>query len=417
MRLTTVSNATIYKDGAFQAVDISIDENGYIKTISPASHTQTKDCFDAAGKLVIPGFVNAHIHLGETILSKRLSENLSLRQYIDGTNDIFASNPFLENERAAVCAYTALESLRRGSTTLAGARIDEHCEKLGIRSYSGYILMKSSKLGRFLDGFEANVDTALANDTDMHTHFVFLHSLNFVDETILRDIGILLVRYPQLRFMVHAAEDSASEAEVRDVYGKSSVEVLDEYSLLGERTFLIHANCISPSDAVAIARTGSYIVHCPSTNLYLDRSVIPTGILASLKKNIIIGTDGTATSGTASLLSEARLAYLIHNKDRYTISFEECMDMITTTPAKALGMRAYDKEVTVGAKADLVTLKSRPESIGARHFYKEIILQERHHAVCDVIIDGALVLKDGTHTETSLQSIEACFNSVSKRLD
>lgn len=413
-----IKNVYIYKDNSLKLVNIHINDKGVISDITHTNDNLTSEhSLDFKNKLLIPGLVNAHIHLGETILSKKLTEGLSLSEYISNTNKIFSTNPILENERNVTCEYTALDALLKGTTTIAGARIDEYSKVLGLRSYSGYILMNSSKLGKYLEDFENNITKIINTESDLHKHFIFIHSINHIDESFLPSIEKILNKYTNLKLMIHIAETEETENEVIEKYGISTVDILYKYNLLSENTFLIHANCISKNDLKKIKEKGSYIVHCPSTNLYLDKNIIPTEFVEQIKDKFIIATDGTATSGTTSLLSEARLAYLFHNRTKQVFSFEECMNMITKTPAKALGIENYSNEVNVGMPADLIILENSIANIGDENFFKELILQEKNHVINSVFIGGNLVIKNKIHTKIDMNLILSSFEKLSEKLN
>lgn len=413
-----IKNAYIYKNKDLKLVNIHINKKRIISDITPISDKCTDtQIFDAEQKLIIPGLVNAHIHLGETILSKKIAEGISLNEYISNTNKMFNDNPILEKERSTTCKYTALDALLNGTTTIAGARIDEYSKMIGLRSYSGYILMNSSKLGKYLEDFEKNITNIINTESDLHKHFIFIHSINHVDENLLPKIKKILDKHKNLKLMIHIAETKEAEEEVLRRYGISTVDILYKYNLLSENTFLIHANCISKNDLKKIIEKGSYIVHCPSTNLYLDKNIIPAEFIKQIKNKFIIATDGTATAGTTSLFSEARLAYLFHNSKKQVFNFEECMNMITKIPAKALGIENYSNEINIGMPADLILLENSKTNIGKENFFKELILQEKNHKINSVIIGGKLIVKDKIHTKVDMNRILKNFTKLSKKLD
>ncbi len=413
-----IKNAYIYKNKEFRLVNIHINKKGIISDITTTNDLHTDaHIFDSEKKLIIPGFINAHIHLGETILSKKISEGLNLNEYISSTNKIFIDNPVLEKSRSVACKYTAMDALLNGTATIAGARIDEYSKFVGLRSYSGYILMNSSKLGKYLNNFEENITKVIHSESDLHKHFIFIHSINHIDESLLPKIKKILEKYKNLKLMIHVAETKESEEEVLKKYGISTVAILYKYNLLSENTFLIHANCISKTDLKKIIEKGSYIVHCPSTNLYLDKKIIPSEFIKQIKNKFIIATDGVATAGTTSLLSEARLAYLFHNSKKQIFNFEECMNMITKIPAEALGIENYSNEINIGMPADLILLENNKINIGAENLFKELILQEKNHEISSVIIGGKLIMKDKIHTKIDMNNILNNFTKLSKKLD
>jgi len=112
------------------------------------------EIIDGAEYIVSPGFINAHVHLGETIYANFVKESLPLQEYLETTNKIFLKSEAIEREREIICDYSLLQLIKNGTTTIAGGRTHRSGERSGILNISGYMLMQSPKLGKFSKGIE-----------------------------------------------------------------------------------------------------------------------------------------------------------------------------------------------------------------------------------------------------------------------
>jgi 5-methylthioadenosine/S-adenosylhomocysteine deaminase len=320
-----------------------------------------EEIIDASGYIISPGFINAHVHLGETIYCDFFRGYHTLESYIELTNKISSASKAIELKRRSISDYSVLQLIKNGTTTIAGGRTNESAEFFGIKNVSGYMLMQSPKLGEFGRDMEAKFDVFYReSDTLLTRPALFIHSLGTVSEDVLLAARNLKEKYADLTVMVHVAETMAVERESKKKFGLTSVQALQRYGLLDDRTVLIHGNNLSNDDIALMRRARTPLVHCLSSNLCVADSAANISELIKQEIPVSIATDGVVTAGTFDVLSEARRCYVYHNRfcnKESFISEQEIWDMITVNPAKALGLFDEVGSIEIGKKADIVFFK------------------------------------------------------------
>lgn len=349
----------------------SEEENKYVFP-SDTFHSSFND------KILLDGLVNIHLHLGETIYSNLLLKQLTLDEYILKTNEINSRIHHINRIREIISYKTLVEAITYGTSHVAGPRYENIPSKFGITYTDSHIIMNSAKLKN-----QKNKLIERIRIEDIPSS-IFIHSLNYTSHTELVWFSKIIKEYPQIRIMIHVAETESSESEIIKLYGKSSIEVLNSYGLLNERTLLIHCNEVSDEDIKIIKRHKSWIVHCPSTSIWMNNTLLPLSKIYKDYKRVCIATDGVATGGTISLLSEARTAYLYHNRGRDKISARDIFRMITLNPATALDLIP---------KTHFTVLDRSPNLIHEDGFYHQLIFFEENHRFFAVISNKKIIYK------------------------
>lgn len=374
------------------------------------------EMIDLKGSIIVPGFINAHVHLGESIYAGFLDGWFDLEEYLRRTNEISKISETVESERRTICDYSILQMIRSGTSAIAGGRTSDSAETFGIRNVSGYMLMRSPKLGRFsrdiggqFERISQEADKALTQNA------IFIHSLGTVDEPILSEARNLKMKYPNLRIMAHVAETSRVEEEAMSRFGLSSVGVLRKYGLLDVRTILIHGNNLTPKDFSLIRDAGASLVHCLSSNLRVADRTLDLRLAQKFDIPVSAATDGSATAGTFSVLSEARRCYAYHNRfvgEEEHIPAQDFLDMITVNPAKLLGLSESVGSVVAGKKADLAFLTST-SSVSEP---VDSLLTDDTIAVTGLMVDGKRIFWESRLTNEKEPEIESRFLNVVGRV-
>ncbi|MFA5942106.1 MAG: amidohydrolase family protein [Candidatus Paceibacterota bacterium] len=357
--ITQNANREIIPHGYIYIVDDSIAVVG--KGDYEGDLRAGEETIDASGLIVSPGFINAHVHLGETIYTGFMNGWYDLEKYIEFTNRLSTVSSTIEDARRLICDYSLLQLIRSGATTIAGGRTNESSEPFGLRNVSAYMLMQSPKLGKFGENIEEQFEKFyLGLNQSISRPALFVHSLGTVSEEMLSLARDLKTKYSDILIMAHIAETAKTEAESKDAFGLTSVHVLQKYNLLGKQTLLIHGNNLSSEDASLINRSNSSLVHCLSSNLRVADNTADIWSLLQNNISVSIATDGVATAGTFSVLSEARRCYFFHNRfcpEECHVSAQDILDMITISPAKSLRMFTEVGSIEPGKKADITLLR------------------------------------------------------------
>ncbi|MCW6161007.1 MAG: amidohydrolase family protein [Candidatus Micrarchaeales archaeon] len=382
-----VDNCNLFiKNGVITKIGVDVGEHNKI---------------DASGMFVLPGLINSHTHLGETVF-KNLISFKGLYEYIRKTDDI---NTKLRSNTSFVRAASGYKSIvdfiKEGITTICAARCATECDNAGLRSFSGYIFMKSKKLQHFIDEFNEAFYDYINNikTSKLSKPILFLHSIEYVDSDTLELISKLHKTY-KLPFTVHLSETKYGEAKVRKNFGCSSTELLNSYGLINESALLVHCCYTSETDLQLIKKKKANVILCPTSNKRLNNRTPSLKTLLKLGINTSIATDGLATNLSPSLLAEYKYLAKIENINMENKSFA----MLTTNPAKALGIKAG--AIQKGNLSDLILLQ--PEK--GYKFNGNIPSLFWHSKIKYVIVGGKPILLMDKYTTLNLSEVKAKFD-------
>ena len=353
---------------------------------------------NASNYIIIPGLINTHVHLGESIYANLIKGKLGLKEYLDFTNNLSKISDKIKLNREIICEYSLLRILRNGTTTICGGRTNKSAEKFGIRNVSGYMLMKSNSLGKYSKNIKKQFfeEYAVINHS-LTRPAIFIHSLNTVDKQIIAQIKKIAEIYPNLTIIVHIAETIDSEKQVRKIWKASAVKTLKKSGLLNKKMLIVHGNHISDADLKLIIHSQASIVHCLSSNLRVADATINLKKIHKKGASICIATDGVATSGTFSILSEGRLCLLFHNRFSDAgnhITSQEIFDMITINAARAIGMADIIGSIEIGKKADLCFIKNQFDGnyLGADRLVENIIMNGEFNGISGIMVNGRFLM-------------------------
>mgnify|MGYP002638517422 FL=1 len=380
-------------------------ENGVITLISNTKPKINAEIFDAKNYLITPSFVNAHFHLGETIY-KDYANTSSLKNYLEDTENI--NKLFKPSSHHIISEVSLLEAIKHGTSIISCSRGWNATKKSGLRGDLGFPLMKSDKLKQFFVNFEKQFSEKskefpiqFQTNNNQIVMGLWIHSLNMIDESALKKAAIIFKKNKNISLTLHLAETKEQTVQIKNKYGLSEIELLEKHGLLNKRTNLIHCNHLSLKDVSLIAKKKANITICPVSNKILSSGFPNLELFLKKGINVSIGTDGLATTESASLLQNAkRTKELLKIK----ISDKELIKMITINPAKTLGFSSgIIKEELF---ADLNFFKIKNDKTTLKDLLNENLILEH------LIIDGKFVMKKNKILTLNEQKIKKDFQKL-----
>ena len=407
-------------DGAWRVVraDVTVRE-GRIEAIGkagkrdegggkgPRPQLQVRDC---SGCLVIPGLIQAHVHLCQTLF-RGLADDLRLEDWL-----IRRIWP-LEAAHTEATVYAsallgAAELLLGGTTAILDMETVRHTaaafralERIGIRATVGKCLMDAHPEGAPIDLVEST-DDALADAVALaqYWHGAAAGRLRvcfaprFVPSCsgpLLRAASDLAERF-DAQLHTHAAETIVERETVLRTTGLEEIAYLDSVGIAGRRAALAHCVWIDAHEMDRLARQGTTVVHCPSSNLKLGSGVAKIPELLAAGCRVAIGADGAPCNNGLDAFAEMRLAALIQ-KPRLgadALPAAQVLELATLGGARALGLEDEIGRIAPGRRADLVVLDlSQPH---LHPFLGDpvslIVYSARASDVRDVFVDGRPVV-------------------------
>lgn len=219
---------------------------------------------------------------------------------------------------------------------------------------------------------------------------------------------------------IHACEGRAETESSFARFGKSEIEVLDECEVLSPGTQLVHVVWVDDHDIDLIARSGSSVVQCPSSNVRLLDGVTPVVKMQKAGIPVALGGDGAASSGAYDMLVEGRFAAMLQRLtmgDASVLSPHDVMDMLTRNGARAAGWVDLG-DLSEGCLADLVGFNVDSPRLAATDCHallSNIIFAASTRDIELVMVDGKIVVSRGNHTALNVGDVVERAREVLRR--
>jgi 5-methylthioadenosine/S-adenosylhomocysteine deaminase len=388
----------------------------------------------ARGKWALPGFVQAHLHLCQTLL-RNGPEDLELLPWLRG--HVWPGEAAHDRETLAVSARLGLsECLASGVTAVLDMGTVRHSDALfeaaalsGIRYAGGNVLMDDPETTP--QDLRAPAQEGLAETERLRAAF---HgggdgrlsmavqprfAVSCTDALLRRAAEYAAAR--DLLLHSHVSENRGEIELVRRRTGMGNVAYLESVGLLTGRTCLAHAVHADRADREMLAARGVSVAHCPTSNMRLASGVCPVTDLARAGVNVALGSDGAACNNSLDPFREIRLAgYLPQTREpSERIPAFELLRMATWHGARALHLGGPEG-IVAGARADLVLLD--PEAGWAlpddwsKEPYGAIVHSMSPGNVFATIVDGIVRYRAGDPTVGGLKPSPAEVREAVKSL-
>lgn len=405
-------------------------ENGKIVEIGSSFEMLSKykdaELIDARQGLIIPGFINTHMHLYSTFARGFGFDGASPSNFKEILEQIWWRMDKLldtEDEVYYSALMFAVEGLKSGTTTL----IDHHAS-YGLIDGSLDIIEKaltdacvrgvlafetSDRWGKELSQQSIRENERYIKkekNKDFFNALFGLHaSFTLSNETLeeVSSIGNSL----NTGFHIHVEEGEADVDETLKMSNKRPVERLNEFGILKDSTIAVHCVYVNEKEIDILKDTNTIVVHNPESNM--NNAVGMTPILPMYKKGVMLGlgTDGYTSSMVESVKVAHILPKLYYRDPRVGGDIAEKMLLKNN---KNIASRFFNAPVGIiepGAYADLLLLDYFPPTpINADNFYSHLIFGIREDAIRDVFVNGELVVSN--HRLTKLDEKEISQKSI-----
>jgi len=411
-------------------------ENGRIKSVGRmggrAEGRSKPTTIDCRGLIVLPGLVQAHIHLCQTLF-RGLADDLSLENWL--SQRIWPLEAaHTEASIHASAMLGAAELLLGGTTSILDMETVNHTsaafealESIGIRATAGKCLMDAATNPAAL---REPTDKALSESADLCAKWHgaaggrlrYCFAPRFAPSCtgpLLRAVSDLAER-TGATIHTHAAETPLELDTVKRETGHDEIAYLDSVGISGPRAALAHCVWVDKNDIAVLARQQTNIVHCPSSNLKLGSGIAPIPEMLAAGCRVGIGADGAPCNNRLDAFAEMRLAALIQ-KPRLgpdALPAAQALELATLGGARALGLETEIGSIEVGKCADLVVLDldglhAQPEDAD---LISRIVYSARAADVRHVTVDGKIVVRDGVLKTGDTAEIRRRANSEARRL-
>jgi cytosine/adenosine deaminase-related metal-dependent hydrolase len=406
-----------------RGVDLLIDGHRIVD-IGAALPSGDARVIDASTKLVMPGLVNTHHHMYQTL--QRNIPAVQDAKLFDWLVALYEIWKHLTPE--AVRASTQLacaELLKTGCTTAADhhyvfpEEVDraliaiqiEAARQTGIRfcATRGSMSRGTSTGGLPPDSVVQDEETILRDSADLIARYHDPSALSMirialapcspfsVSEELMRDTTTL-AREQRVRLHTHLAETLDEEAYCLKHYGCRPLALMERLGWIGEDVWFAHGIHFNDEELHRLADTGTGVAHCPSSNMRLGSGIARVPEMLQLEVPVGLAVDGSASNDSSDMMGEMRAALMLHRVlgGASAITADQVLRIATRGGAHLLGWEDLGT-IAIGSPADIVLVEmNRLDYAGAlADPLAAIMFSGAGHRAELVIVNGEIVVEDG----------------------
>lgn len=430
-----------------QSTDVLIEDGKIIEIgqISPINSDRYNRVIEAKGKLLVPGFVNAHYH--------------SPANFIEGTCDNLSHPAFMWMNQAYTANKTPRETyvsamlgciqmLLSGTTASLDHFPGQICgpedieavmlahQDSGMRTVLGLRFFDSGfddiipQKGSIPDHIQKEMKSLnplkpISLDALLRLMEDSIQKWNGVDNRLgifpapsnperCSDEALMMCRdlaeQHDTGIHMHLLETSVQVEIAKEKYGCTMVEHLDKLGLLSHRLSCAHTIWIDDADIKRLAENGSVVVHNPESNMKIGAGTAPIPTMVAHGITIALGTDGVGTNDNLIMHEALKLAAMLHRpnqsdrKNWFTV--EDVLRMGTHGGATALLQNEHIGSIEIGKRADLVLYQlDAPWWIPVNDPMSQLVFAENGSSVDTVMVDGRILVEKGKITAFNADSI------------
>jgi 5-methylthioadenosine/S-adenosylhomocysteine deaminase len=366
---------------------------------------------DAGGCAVLPGFVQTHVHLCQTLF-RGAADDLALIDWLKKRVWPMEAAHTRGSARASARLAVA-EMIKGGTTCVLTMETVNHTgeafrvvEETGFRATIGKCMMdKGDGVPDALhEKTESSIRESLALLEEWHGRAEGRIRYCFAPRFAVSCTRELLEQVSQLArergVMVHThASENRTEIEmVERETGQRNVAYLHSLGISGRHVALAHCVHLDATEMEILANTGTNVAHCPSSNLKLGSGIAPIKEMLERGISVSLGADGAPCNNRLDMFTEMRTATLLqkvtHGAD--ALPAQRILRLATIDGAHALGLEQEIGSLEAGKRADviMVNLDSLHSTPRPADIISAIVYSSQASDVRSVIVDGQLLMRD-----------------------
>ncbi len=386
-------------------------ENGRIERIAKNDEHIFKkykgDVYRFDELTLIPGFVQTHVHLCQTLF-RGLADDLELLDWLQLKIFPF-ENAHNKNSLRASVRLGINELLLSGTTTLLDmgtlrhqSVVFEELKNSGMRAIAGKCLIDENDL---FPSFKSDTKSELNEIYELAK--TYHNSANgkikygfaprFVlscSEELLKESFEMKKDFPGSLYHTHSSENKDEIAEVKRRHNKENIEYFDSIGVIDDHSVLAHCIHVNDKETKLLKKNEVRVAHCPSSNLKLGSGIANIPKYLDKGISVSLGADGAPCNNNLSMFNEMRLAALIQKPihGSTVMDAKTVFKLATIEGAKALHLQNEIGSIEVGKKADLalLDLSTNVHSISEsdESIYSDIVYSSSSDSVHSVMIEG-----------------------------
>jgi 5-methylthioadenosine/S-adenosylhomocysteine deaminase len=410
-RLDVVEGAVVVRDGR-------------IASVGPEAEGRADTVIDGSGAYLLPGFVQTHVHLCQTLF-RGLADDMPLLEWLRRRVWPLEAAHTPASLRAST-RLAACDLIRGGTTTVLTMEtvhdtdvVFETLAGIGLRAVVGKCMMDSDHNvpARLLERTSASIDESLALKRRwdgaaggrLRAAFAPRFAVSCSRE-LLEAVASLSARENTL---VHThASESRDEVEVVRALsgGHSNLEYLAHTGLATPRLCTAHCVWVTDREQEMLAEREVKVLHCPGSNLKLGSGVAPVVEMRQRGISVSLGADGAACNNRLDMFEEMRLAATLQAMRRApgALTAREALWMATREGARALGLDAEIGSIEPGKRADLILVDRRGVHVAPDPDpWSTLVYAATAADVRVTMVDGRVLVRDFGAAELDVEEVAA----------
>lgn len=384
-------------------------EDGKVKELGNYENLKDKystiSIISYPGMLIMPGFIDTHIHFPQVEIIAAYGEQLLewLNKYTFPTEKKFKDKTYAEK----VAAIFLDELLKNGTTTalvfaaVYPESVDaffEAASRRNLRAIAGKVMMDRNAPDFLLDTAETSYQESKQLIQKWHKNGRLLYAVTprfaFTSTNEqLRLAAKLLAEFPDVYLHTHLSENVDEVALVKELFPdcKGYLDVYDRAGLVGDRSVFAHGVQLTDEEFQRLSEANSAIAFCPTSNLFLGSGLFKLEKAKSVEHPVKLGLATDVGGGTSfSMLQTANAAYKVAQLQRQKLSPFKALFLATLGGARALALEDKIGNFDVGKEADFIVLDMRATPLMAFRNSDSIpaSLDELAHQVFALVIMG-----------------------------
>jgi 5-methylthioadenosine/S-adenosylhomocysteine deaminase len=390
--------------------DISIHDGRIVQIASHIEGTHDR-AIDARGGYVLPGFIQTHIHLCQTLF-RGFADDLPLMDWL--RRRIWPMEAAHTPATLRIAAQLATtELLASGTTTVLTMEtvhdtdvIFEAVAESGMRAVIGKCMMDfdAQVPSRLQEDTRTSIDESVAlakrwngaANGRLRAAFAPRFAVS-CSRDLLEAVAHLSAATDAL-VHTHASESRDEIAIVRQMSGgMDNIEYLTSVHLASPRLCAAHCVWADEREQALIAEHDVKVMHCPGSNLKLGSGIAPVAEMRGRGITVSLGADGAACNNRLDMFEEMRLAAILQAMRRGpgALAAQDALWMATRSGARTVGLEHEIGSLEVGKRADIIVVdRDRPHLAPGPNPYSALVYAARGADVRTTVVDGEVLVDD-----------------------
>ncbi len=399
--IKVIKNGTVItmdnkREKKFEKLDIVIKDN-IISGIENNYKGEYDEIIDATGKIVMPGLINCHAHLGMSIF-RATNDNLDLNTWL---NDKIwpIEDKMTDEDIYYTTLLSCIEMIKTGTTTSNDMYMGRSGILKAINETKVRLMIAGTCIGEYKKEVFDNYEEFYLNNknNEMLSFSIAPHGLYTCSKELMMECKKFADKY-NIPIHTHFCENESEVKTIKDTYNTTPINALNDLKLLENKLILAHCTFIEEEDLKLLKDKDVSFVHNPVSNLNLGCGVADVITYRKNGVNVCLGTDGQGSGNNMNMFYHMSFVDFLQKgkyKDPTVFSSYETLEMATINGAKALGLEKEIGSIEVGKKADIIILDlSNTEIYPTPDLITQVTHNVESNNIDTTIIDGNVLMKN-----------------------